>query len=456
VLERRKQQLALAERGQPVPKWVRNTEVVTAVIAERVQATDGRISAKRLLPVAKTAGYSGSARNFRRAVAEAKAVWRKQRRSYRPWVPVPGDCLVVDWGTEGGWEIFCAVLPWSRYRFVRLATTQRRETTLALLAECLEDIGGVPAMVLSDRMGCLVGGTVANVVVPHPDYVRFATHYGFRPDFCEARDPQSKGIVEALVGYAKSDLVIPADGSWPSVVEANRAARVWCADVNGRVHSETAAVPSARLATEGTVLRPLPALRITVQTGESRKVDRLSTIRFGSARYSVPNELVGERVDVVVTEGRVIIQHAGEVVADHPVVAPGETSVQDAHYGGPDQRPVRAIRPRTDPERAFVALGSPADTFLRTAAAAGTPRLAGELAEIVTLEAAWGRTALLSALERAVQFHRFTAADLRAILSAGHGVTTLTPPGLPLPSLTGLPVVPMRSLDAYALREVLR
>jgi hypothetical protein len=28
--------------------------------------------------------------------------------------------------------------------------------------------------------------------VPTPDYVRFATHYGFRPDFCEAADPESK------------------------------------------------------------------------------------------------------------------------------------------------------------------------------------------------------------------------------------------------------------------------
>jgi len=30
-------------------------------------------------------------------------------------------------------------------------------------------------------MGCLKAGIVANVVVPHPDYVRFATHYGFHP-----------------------------------------------------------------------------------------------------------------------------------------------------------------------------------------------------------------------------------------------------------------------------------
>jgi len=33
---------------------------------------------------------------------------------------------------------------------------------------------------------------VANKVIPTPDYVRFAAYYGFRPDFCEANDPQSK------------------------------------------------------------------------------------------------------------------------------------------------------------------------------------------------------------------------------------------------------------------------
>lgn len=60
---------------------VRNTDVARDVIAEKVRATDGRISAKRLLPVARTAGYTGSARNFRRAVADAKAVWRRQRQS---------------------------------------------------------------------------------------------------------------------------------------------------------------------------------------------------------------------------------------------------------------------------------------------------------------------------------------------------------------------------------------
>lgn len=63
----------------------KNTDAVVAVIEEKVRATDGRISAKRLLPLARTAGYTGSARNFRRAVAEAKRSGRRRRRVYRPW-----------------------------------------------------------------------------------------------------------------------------------------------------------------------------------------------------------------------------------------------------------------------------------------------------------------------------------------------------------------------------------
>ena len=58
----------------------RNTDAVRGVIDDKVRSTDGRISAKRLLPIAQAAGYTGSARNFRRAVAESKARWRRQRR----------------------------------------------------------------------------------------------------------------------------------------------------------------------------------------------------------------------------------------------------------------------------------------------------------------------------------------------------------------------------------------
>jgi transposase len=207
----------------------RNYDRVVELVGSRVQATKGRISAKRLLPAARTAGYGGSARNFRRLVAAEKRAWRADHhRGRRPAVWTPGEMLVIDWGSEDGLHLFCAVVAWSRYRFLRFAADERAQTTFALLAECFEELGGVPKVVLADRMACLKGGVVANVVVPTPDYVRLATHYGFRPDFCEAADPESKGIVEHLVGYAKRDLLVP-QAPFAGLAVANDAARacVW-------------------------------------------------------------------------------------------------------------------------------------------------------------------------------------------------------------------------------------
>jgi hypothetical protein len=72
----------------------RNFEGVADLVAERVKATAGRISAKRLLPRARAAGYGGSARNFRRLVARVKVEWRQsQHRGRRPGVWAPGETL---------------------------------------------------------------------------------------------------------------------------------------------------------------------------------------------------------------------------------------------------------------------------------------------------------------------------------------------------------------------------
>ena len=436
-----------AERP-PRPK---STDPLGALLAERVRATDGRISAKRLLPAARAAGYEGSARNLRRAVAVTKAAWRIERRVYRPWQATPGEHLAIDWGSEGDLHVFCAVLVWSRVRFVRFALDESQATTLALLATCFETLGGVPGVVLADRMGCLKGGVVANVVVPAPGYLAFALHYGFRPDFCEAADPESKGVVENLVGYAKADLLIPG-APFADLATANTAAIAWCAEVNGAVHSETSAVPAERLLVERSLLRPLPSLRPAPAPTAVRTVDRLRTVRFGSARYSVPGAFIGRRVELVVAGVELVVSSGGSEIARHRLVGPGEMSLLDAHYGRVAAAPVRAIRPRTPAEIAFLGLGPVAAAFLRAAAAAGTSRLAGELALIADLEAAHGREPLLAALERALAYRRFRAADIRSILAAGPGVPRHREPGEQL--VIGLPTVPVRPLAAYALEPV--
>lgn len=129
----------------------RNFDQVRDLVAERVAKSAGRISAKRLLPFARAAGYEGSPRNFRRLVAEQKALWRKDHhRGRRPAVWSPGQYLVIDWAEAApGLFLFCAALAFSRWRFVRFAADQKATTTLAMIAEALAAIGGVPAKVLA-------------------------------------------------------------------------------------------------------------------------------------------------------------------------------------------------------------------------------------------------------------------------------------------------------------------
>jgi hypothetical protein len=136
-----------AEAGGKTPDRApraRNHDSVADLAAGRVAATSAQISAKRLLPPVRVAGYPGPTRNFRRLVADArKARRRENHQARRPAVWAPGEVLAIDWGSVGALHVFCAVLAWSRVRFVRFAGDERSETTPAMLAGCFEKLGGV-------------------------------------------------------------------------------------------------------------------------------------------------------------------------------------------------------------------------------------------------------------------------------------------------------------------------
>ena len=209
---------------------------------------------------------------------------------------------------------------------------------------------------------------------------------------------------------------------------------------------------------ERELLASLPSLRAGIGKSMTRKVDRLSCVRFGSARYSVPVRFVGAQVRLHVEADRTLSITAGpgegEVVAEHMLVAPGEVSILDDHYGGPRPAPRRAVRPKTVAEKAFCALGPTAEAFITGAAAAGNTRLGPELAELNTLAAAHGAQVFLDALARAVAFGRWRAADVRSILAAGTGTPQPTAAGDAL--VLELPRVPTRSLSDYALLATTR
>ena len=72
-----------------------------------------------------------------------------------------------------------------------------------------------------------------------------------------------------------------------------------------------------------------------------------------------------------------------------------------------------------------------------------------EIDQILVLQAAHGDTAVITALERATQFRRWRADDVRSILAAAGAAPT--PQGAGKALVLTLPQVPARPLSDYAI-----
>lgn len=253
-----------------------------------------------------------------------------------------------------------------------------------------------------------------------------AHHYGVSVQTCVPADPQSKGGSENTVKIAKADLV-PTDHNlrpeYGSFTELEDACERWMSDVNTRPHRSTQEPPVFRLAEEHERLHRVPSRAHTVVFGETRKVNWQSTVSVGGAVYSVPHQLVDQRVwvrnagdelIVVATDG----PGGPREVARHELTTPGRPSIHDQHY---PPRPAGALerRPkaRGEDERAFLAIGPASEVWLRRGAAEGVVRLRRKMAEAVDLSKIHGSDTVNQALEACARASRFADGDLARILT---------------------------------------
>jgi hypothetical protein len=256
--------------------------------------------------------------------------------------------------------------------------------------------------------------------------VQVARHYGLTIATCVPADPESKGGSEATVKIAKADLV-PTDHNlrpaYRSFGELEAACQELMAEVNTRTHRSTIEPPVIRLAREHEYLHRLPRVPHTMCFGETRKVNWQSLISVGGVQYSVPHQLIDQRVWARSDGEQLIVVHVDghlgpREVARHRLSTPGRPSVLDEHYpprpeGALERRP----RARTDQERAFLSLGDGAEAWLIKAAAAGAPRVRRKMAKAVDLAKLHGTEEIDRALKACADAGRFGDGDLASVLA---------------------------------------
>lgn len=408
------------------------TDAHAEKIAELVERSQGKVRADKVHERLEAMGYLGSERTTRRAVARAKAAWRAGHgRITRPWIPEPGLWMQWDYG-EGpsidgkATSLFCAWLAWSRYRVVLPLVDRTLPSVVMALDRALRAFGGAPTYALTDNEKTVTTDHVCGIAVRNPKIVAASRHYGLTVASCVPADPESKGGSEATVRIAKADLVPTNHNLRPgygSFAELESACEAFCERVNAREHRITGRAPAEMLAEERERLHPLPASSHTLCFGETRKVSRESTISIGRAIYSVPHELVGERVWARADEEQLIVVHADgrdgpREIARHPLTTPGSPRISDEHY---PPKPPGALgrRPRaaSAEEAAFLAIGPGASRWLTKAAAVGATRVRRKMAEAVDLAKMHGAEDVDAALEAAADVERFGDGDLASIIA---------------------------------------
>jgi len=389
-------------------------------------------------------GYAGSYRTTRRAVAEAKRRWRDRHgRRTRPWIQQPG--LWLQWDYGDGPEVagvravlFCAWLAWSRFRVVVPLRDKTLPSVVIGLDRTVRAVGGVPTYALTDNEKTVTVEHVCGIAVRNATIVGVSRYYGLSIQTCEPAEPQSKGGSEATVKIAKADLV-PTDhnlrddyADWQALEAACAA---FMADVNTRPHRSTRQPPVLLLSQEHEHLHRLPKLPHTLCFGQTRKVDRQATVSVGDAIYSVPHELIGERVWVRAEGEQLVVVHVDALqgpreVARHQLTTPGRPSICDEHY---PPRPAGALarrpRARNSEEREFLAIGEGAERWLKQAAAEGTQRIRRKMAEAIDLAKLHGTGQVNDALARCASYGRFADGDLASVLA--HQQTAIV---IPLPT----------------------
>jgi len=285
-------------------------------------------------------GYTGhysSVRRFIRQVADATP------RATTVLDFAPGDTAQVDFGagpvlhdsrtaaSRKTW-VFVMTLAWSRHQYAELVTDQSIETWLGCHRRAFEHFGGVPARILIDNLKAAIVRACYHDPDVQRSYADCAADYGFVIAPCPVRDPKKKGIVESGVKYVKRHLLSLLEAK--DLVDANQQLALWVRDIAGqRTHGTTRERPLERFESiEHALLKPLPAVAPECAFWRRAKLHPDCHVQVDKARYSAPWRLVGQTLDVRVSETTVRIYHEHEQKAVHARGAgPGARRTLDEH-----------------------------------------------------------------------------------------------------------------------------
>ena len=261
---------------------------------------------------------------------------------YRRWARVtkatmrithkPGDAMQVDWagdplfitdpvtGELSPAYIFVAVLPCSWYTYAEACDDMKQENWLLCHVHTYSYFGGVTRLLIPDNTKTATITNNRYEVVLNRSYQEMAEHYGTAIVPARVRKPDDKAAVEGSVRFVSTWITAALrDRKFFSIAEAKAAVQEKLEELNRRPFKKprTGCRLSAYEQEEKNFMQPLPTHTYEPAVWLSPKVGYDYLVSDGLNKYSVPYDLIGEKVDVKLTKHIVEVFYKQTRVAAH-------------------------------------------------------------------------------------------------------------------------------------------
>lgn len=243
----------------------------------------------------------------------------------------PGAKACVDWagdtaaltdrltGARTKVYVLVVALPYSGRFWAQGFSDMRQRSWQEGQARALEDFGGSPRMLVPDNAATAMDRSSVYVTLVNEEYGRFAEHYGAAVVPARVRRPRDKAVAESTVDLVERWVVAPSDEmTFYTLGESDEFCPGRVRWLNARPFSaKEGSRDSVYESEERPCMQPLPAERYEMCEWRSREVAPDYHVTVDYMRYSVPFGLIGEQVDVRLSDSRVTVMSGGGAVAEH-------------------------------------------------------------------------------------------------------------------------------------------
>lgn len=240
--------------------------------------------------------------------------------------------------------LFIAVLPCSCYVYAEATADMKLENWLSYHVHAYEYIGGVTRLLIPDNLKTGITKNTRYETVLNRRYQELAEYYDTAIVPARVEHPKDKSLAEGSVTFASTWILAALRNEhFFTLTEAKEAVRAKLEKLNLRgFKSREGCRRKAYMEEEKAFMKLLPNGRYELAVWNPNiKVSTDYLISDGKNKYSVPFDLIGEKVDIRLTSTTVEVFFHGSRVASHmrkpavqrdPIVNPEHMTPEHRKY----------------------------------------------------------------------------------------------------------------------------